>query len=128
MFDIGFSELILIMIVVLLVVGPERLPRVARTAGLYLGRARRMVATVKADVARELAAEDLKKTLQKQVESTGIHDIIEETQEAATSAEQLFKPEAQAALKSQSSTADDAAPAKPAAAAEAAPDNGNVGK
>jgi len=100
MFDIGFSELVLLMIVVLLVVGPERLPRVARTAGLYLGRARRMVATVKADVARELAAEDLKQTLQKQVESTGIHDIIEETRDAATAAEQLFKPEAQAALKS----------------------------
>lgn len=113
MFDIGFSELILIMVVVLLVVGPERLPKVARTAGLYLGRARRMVATVKADVARELAAEELKQTLQKQVESTGLHDIIEETRDAATAAEQLFKPEAHAALKS---TADvEATPITPAA-------------
>ena len=114
MFDIGFSELVLLMIVVLLVVGPERLPKVARTAGLYLGRARRMVATVKADVARELAAEDLKQTLQKQVESTGIHEIIEETRDAATAAEQLFKPEAQAALKS-------TPPAEPTPAAPAPP-------
>ena len=65
---------------------------VARTAGLYLGRARRAIAAVKADVARELAAEDLKRTLQKQAESTGLHEIIEETREAATAAEDLFKP------------------------------------
>lgn len=92
MFEIGFSELVLIMVVALLVVGPERLPKVARTAGLYLGRARRAIAAVKADVARELAAEDLKRTLQKQAESTGLHEIIEETREAATAAEDLFKP------------------------------------
>ena len=94
MFDVGFSELILIMVVALVVVGPERLPKLARTAGLYLGRMRRMVATVKADVQRELAAEDLKRTLQKQVESVGLHDIVEETRDAATAAEQLFKPNA----------------------------------
>ena len=94
MFDVGFSELILILVVALVVVGPERLPKLARTAGLYLGRMRRMVATVKADVQRELAAEDLKRTLQKQVESVGLHDIVEETRDAATAAEQLFKPNA----------------------------------
>ncbi len=94
MFDVGFSELLLILVVALVVVGPERLPKLARTAGLYLGRARRMAAAVKADVQRELAAEDLKQTLQKQVESVGLHDIIEETADAATAAERLFKPDA----------------------------------
>lgn len=97
MFDIGFSELILIMVVALVVIGPERLPRLVRTAGLYLGRARRMVANVKADVARELAAEDLKRTLQQQAESTGLHEIIEETREAAGAAERLLKPDAPSA-------------------------------
>ena len=97
MFDVGFSELILILVVALVVVGPERLPKLARTAGLYLGRMRRMVASVKADVQRELAAEDLKRTLQKQVESVGLHDIVEETRDAATAAEQLFKPSLPAA-------------------------------
>ncbi|MBI5039790.1 MAG: twin-arginine translocase subunit TatB [Gammaproteobacteria bacterium] len=92
MFDVGFSELVLILVVALVVVGPVRLPKLARTAGLYLGPARRMVSTVKADVQRELAAEDLKRTLQKQVESVGLHDIVEETADAATAAEQLFKP------------------------------------
>lgn len=96
MFDIGFSELLLIMLVTLVVVGPERLPRLARTAGLYIGRLRRAVESVKADVQRELAAEDLKRTLQKQAESAGLHEIIEEGQQAATAAEQLMQPEASA--------------------------------
>lgn len=96
MFDVGFSELLLILLVALVVVGPERLPRLARTAGLYIGRLRRAVETVKADVQRELAAEDLKRTLQKQAESAGLHEIIEEGQQTATAAEQLIKPEASA--------------------------------
>ncbi|MBI5461608.1 MAG: twin-arginine translocase subunit TatB [Gammaproteobacteria bacterium] len=107
MFDVGFSELVLILVVALVVVGPERLPKLARTAGLYLGRARRMVSVVKADVQRELAAEDLKRTLQKQAESVGLHDIVEETADAATAAEQLFKPNTAA-------TAAPAAPSTPA--------------
>ncbi len=92
MFDVGFSELVLILVVALVVVGPERLPKLARTAGLYLGRARRMVSTVKADVQRELAAEDLKRSLQKQAEAVGLHDIVEETADAATAMERLIKP------------------------------------
>jgi sec-independent protein translocase protein TatB len=61
MFDIGFSELIVIGIVALVVVGPERLPKVARTAGLFLGRLQRYVADVKADISREMQLEELKK-------------------------------------------------------------------
>lgn len=82
MFDIGFWELLVIGVVALLVIGPERLPKVARTAGLWLGRARRFVATVKADIDREIAADELKKVLRKQAESTGLHDIIEETRQS----------------------------------------------
>ena len=91
MFDIGFSELLLIMVVALVVVGPERLPRLARTAGIYLGRARRAIASVKADVQRELAAEELKRTLENQAKSAGLHDIIEETQDAAAAAEKFLR-------------------------------------
>jgi sec-independent protein translocase protein TatB len=61
MFDIGFSELIVVGIVALVVIGPERLPRVARTTGLLLGRLQRYVADVKADIGRELQLEELKK-------------------------------------------------------------------
>lgn len=97
MFDIGFSELALIMVVALIVVGPERLPRLVRTAGLYLGRARRAVATIKADVQRELAAEELKQTLKEQAQAIGLHEIIEETRDTVTAAEQLLKPDDPAA-------------------------------
>ena len=61
MFDIGFSELLLIGIVALVVIGPERLPRVARTAGHLFGRMQRYVADVKADINREIHADELKK-------------------------------------------------------------------
>ena len=67
MFDFGFSELILIAVVALVVVGPERLPKVARTAGHLLGRLQRYVSDVKSDIQREMQLEELKK-LQQQVE------------------------------------------------------------
>jgi sec-independent protein translocase protein TatB len=73
MFDIGFSELIVIGIVALVVIGPERLPRVARTTGLLLGRLQRYVADVKADIGRELQLEELKK-LQAEVQQSA-HDL-----------------------------------------------------
>jgi len=66
MFDIGFSELIVIGIVALLVIGPERLPKVARTLGHLLGRAQRYVSDVKSDINREIQLDELKK-LQTQV-------------------------------------------------------------
>jgi sec-independent protein translocase protein TatB len=61
MFDIGFSELLVIAVVALLVVGPERLPRVARTAGHLFGRLQRYVNDVKSDIQRELELDELKK-------------------------------------------------------------------
>ena len=66
MFDIGFSELMVIGIVALLVIGPERLPKVARTLGHLLGRAQRYVNDVKSDINREIQLDELKK-LQTQV-------------------------------------------------------------
>lgn len=60
MFDIGFFELCVIGVVALLVLGPERLPRAARTAGMWVGRAKRMVAQVKRDIDDELRQEELK--------------------------------------------------------------------
>ena len=63
MFDFGFSELIVIGIVLLVVVGPERLPKVARTAGHLLDRIQRDVADVKSDIHRVMQLEELKKQL-----------------------------------------------------------------
>src|SRR5215471_20157617 len=63
MFDIGMGEIGLIAVVGLLVLGPERLPRVARTTGALLRKARNSWQSVRADIERELAAEDLKQTM-----------------------------------------------------------------
>ena len=61
MFDIGFSELMVIGLVALIVIGPERLPRVARTLGHLAGRLQRYVADVKADINREVELDELRK-------------------------------------------------------------------
>ena len=61
MFDIGFSELLVIGVVALIVIGPERLPRVARTLGHLFGRMQRYVNDVKADISREMELEELRR-------------------------------------------------------------------
>jgi len=68
MFDVGFSEIVLIAVVALVVVGPEKLPKLARTLGALVGRMRGYVATVKGEVEREMQLEDLKK-LQQEIQS-----------------------------------------------------------
>jgi sec-independent protein translocase protein TatB len=61
MFDIGFSELMVIGVVALIVIGPEKLPRVARTMGHLAGRLQRYVSDVKADINREIELDELRK-------------------------------------------------------------------
>ncbi len=68
MFDIGFSEIVVIAVVALIVIGPERLPKTARTLGHLFGRLQRYVSEVKADINRELELDELRK-LQTQVQS-----------------------------------------------------------
>ncbi|MCU7845446.1 MAG: Sec-independent protein translocase protein TatB [Candidatus Thiodiazotropha sp. (ex Monitilora ramsayi)] len=82
MFDVGFWELGIIALVALVVIGPERLPKVARTAGLWLGRGRRFVASVKADIDKEIKAEELKEILEKQVKQANpVHEVLEDTRQ-----------------------------------------------
>jgi len=69
MFDIGFSELMVIAVVALVVLGPERLPRVARTMGHLLGRLQRYVSDVKSDISREIQLDELRK-LQTQLQES----------------------------------------------------------
>lgn len=61
MFDIGFSEIVVIAVVALVVIGPERLPKTARTLGLLFGRLQRYVNDVKADISREMELDELRK-------------------------------------------------------------------
>lgn len=80
MFDVGFSEMIVIGIVALIVIGPEKLPRVARTVGLLVGRMQRYVSNVKSDIQREMQFEDLQK-LQQEIKQ-GLTDTHSEVQQA----------------------------------------------
>ncbi len=85
MFDIGFSELMVIAVVALLVIGPEKLPRVARTAGHLFGRMQRYVNDVKADISREMALDDLRK-LQASMQETA-QSLEQSVNESVRSAE-----------------------------------------
>lgn len=63
MFDIGFTELLLVGIVALLVLGPDRLPGAVRTAGLWIGRIKRSFSAIKAEVEREIGADEIRRQL-----------------------------------------------------------------
>ena len=99
MFDIGFSEIIVIAVVALIVIGPERLPKTARTLGHLFGRLQRYVADVKADINSEMQLDELKKLQQEvrqaasEIETsvnaaardveTGVHSVKSELNAAA---------------------------------------------
>ena len=90
MFDVGFSEMMVIAVVALIVIGPERLPKVARTLGHLWGRAQRYVNGVKADIARDMAVEEFRQ-LQQQVqqEANSVEQSV--TQLAQTADQQMQK-------------------------------------
>ena len=84
MFDIGFSELLVIGVVALIVIGPEKLPKVARTLGHLLGRAQRYVNDVKSDINREIQLDELKKLQAEVTESArSLEDSVRKQNETA---------------------------------------------
>ena len=91
MLDIGISKLMLVAGIALVVIGPERLPKVARMAGTLLGRAQRYVADVKAEVNRSIELDELKKMkttfedAAREVEKT-VHDEVQQTHDSLQSA------------------------------------------
>jgi sec-independent protein translocase protein TatB len=91
MFDIGFWELIVVGIVALLVLGPERLPEVARTAGFWLGRMRRFVANVKGDIEQDLRLEEWKRTLHEPGRYAAMQDVQEILEETAGTLQEVGK-------------------------------------
>ena len=66
MFDVGFWELCLVGLVSLLVIGPEKLPKVARLAGFWIGKTQQLVSSVKEELKEELQAEELRQLIQEQ--------------------------------------------------------------
>jgi sec-independent protein translocase protein TatB len=79
MFDIGFSELLVIALVGLIVIGPKRLPEVARTAGQWVAKVRRFVADVKQDIDREMEQADLKELRNLKQELDETRRVVEQT-------------------------------------------------
>jgi len=76
MFDIGFWELGIIMIVGLIVIGPDKLPGIARSAGKWVGKARYFIGSVKQDVQKELRAEELKQAIERDAGLDEIKEIM----------------------------------------------------
>jgi len=82
MFEIGFSELVMVGLVALLVIGPERLPKFARLAGFWIGKTRSMVANVKSEIQQELHAEEIRQTLKDQANLRDLERLYDETSDA----------------------------------------------
>ena len=109
MFDIGFSELLVIGVVALIVIGPERLPRVARTIGHLVGRLQRYVADVKADIHREMELDELRK-MHESVQQAAT-DIESSVQSELSKAETDLNRAAESVANPAVSPAQEAAPA-----------------
>ncbi len=97
MFDIGFWELAIIGVIALLVVGPERLPAMARSVGLWVGRIRRYVSHVKDDIEREIRAEELREMMQESSRIESLDKELGETRDTLKTVEKEIE-EADASL------------------------------
>jgi len=86
MFDIGFSEMLMVAVVALVVIGPERLPGVARNIGRFAGRLQRYVHDIKRDFNREVELEEIKR-LQQEMETT-VQSMQESMRAVETSLQQ----------------------------------------
>ena len=87
MFDIGPSELLLIFVVALLVIGPERLPSAVKTASLWVGRFRRSFHKIKAEVERELNADEIRRQLHNESILAEVEDAKNQAKEIASNVE-----------------------------------------
>jgi sec-independent protein translocase protein TatB len=86
MFEIGFSEICMVALVALLVIGPEKLPQAARIAGFWIGKTRRIVAGVQAELKQELYIEEFRQALNQQnPDLEALHDLQAELDETAHS-------------------------------------------
>ena len=82
MFDIGFFELVLVAIVALLVLGPERLPHAVRMAGAFVGKIRRMMINVREEFEREVNMAEMQQRIKEQLEKAGLDDARKAVEDA----------------------------------------------
>jgi len=109
-FDIGFSELLVIAVVALVVLGPERLPKAARFAGLWVRRARNQWDSVKQELERELQAEDIKRQMQ------DVRQSMKDTESQLRASGEAVRREATQAQQHGDALADEVRAPTPAAA------------
>jgi sec-independent protein translocase protein TatB len=119
MFDIAFSELLVIGVVALVVIGPERLPKVARTMGVLFGRLQRYVSQVKSDINREMELSELSKVksefegaareFQRDIE-TKVTDATRDIREVETEIDRQLRGEASSPAAAEPTPAPAAAP------------------
>lgn len=122
MFDIAFSELAMTGLVALLVLGPDKLPGAARTAGLWMGKARRMMHNVKAEVERELRVDELRQNILKNNPVDDLNNLVHQTREELDNFRQEVSSVGQNASDAgASSSADAAKTPTPSAATELPP-------
>ena len=128
MFDVGLTELMVIAVVALVVIGPERLPKVARTAGLILGRLQRYVSNVKADIHREIQLDELKQIQQQVTEQVSSLEasVTHEMREVESSVNNAMEPLAADLALAPTPSPDMAPAATPAQAVQATPAPGPV--
>ena len=116
MFGISFSELLLVGLVALLVLGPERLPGAARTAGLWIGRLKRSFNAIKQEVEREIGADEIRR----QLHNEHILSLEQETRKILSPVQEPAKP-AQPVAEHSIAPAVETSPVAPTAAIEPAP-------
>jgi len=88
MFDFGFWEIVIIGVITLIVVGPERMPSLARKAGLYFGKLNRFFNKVKSDINEELRMDEIKEQMSMDDEKIILSEVTEDIQSSADSLKQ----------------------------------------
>jgi len=121
MFDFSLPELMVVMVAALIVIGPERLPKVARTLGHLYGRARRYVNGVKADISRDMAIEEYRQLQQKiQAEASALESSVREAGRSVDSQVNQLNRAVADSLSKPLDILEKSLPEKPAAAATSA--------
>ena len=116
MFDIGFTELLLIAVVALVVLGPDRLPGAVRTAGLWIGRIKRSFSAIKAEVEREIGADEIRRQLHNEQilelerEMNAMKQSLNAPLSTITEPSPTTPPAAESATETDSSTRQDKSP------------------
>lgn len=93
MFDVGFFELVVLGVVGLLVLGPERLPHAIRMGSAYMGKIRRAVTSVREEFEREVNMQEMQQRIKQQLEDSGLEDTRQSIQELRDSVEKGVVPE-----------------------------------